>query len=143
MCAPGRTCRAAGCGNAPPMKLYYAAGACSLAPHIVLREAGAPFSLVRVDLRAHRTEDDQDYTAINPKGYVPALELDDGQLLTEVPAIVQYIADQHPAAGLAPSPGTLERARLQEWLTFIGTEVHKSFGVLFNPNTADDWKSFA
>jgi glutathione S-transferase len=123
------------------MKLYYAPGACSLSPHIVLREAGADFQLLRVDLRAHRTADDRDYTAINPKGYVPALELEDGSLLTEGPAIVQYVADRYPMAGLAPPAGTLARARLQEWLTFIGTELHKSFGVLFNPAAAEDWKT--
>ncbi|MBS0554805.1 MAG: glutathione S-transferase N-terminal domain-containing protein, partial [Proteobacteria bacterium] len=98
------------------MKLYYSPGACSLSPHIVLREAGADFTLVRVDLKAKKLEDGSDYLAINPKGYVPALQLDNGELLTGGPAIIQYVADQPPAAGLAPAPGTLERARLQEWL---------------------------
>lgn len=125
------------------MKLYYAPGACSLSPHIVLREIGADFDLTRVDLKSHRTEDDQDYMATNPKGYVPALQLDDGAILTEGPAIVQYLADRHPSARLAPPAGSLERARLQEWLTFIGTEIHKSFGVFFNPSAGEDWKSHA
>jgi glutathione S-transferase len=125
------------------MKLYYAPGACSLSPHIVLRELGAEFDLMRVDLKIHRTEDDRDYTAINPKGYVPALELDDGSVLTEGPAIVQYLADRHPTSSLAPLAGTLARARLQEWLTFIGTEIHKSFGVLFNSAAGEDWKTYA
>ncbi|PKO36880.1 MAG: glutathione transferase GstA [Betaproteobacteria bacterium HGW-Betaproteobacteria-6] len=125
------------------MKLYYATGACSLSPHIVLSELGLPYELVKVELSTHLTADGQDYTAINPKGYVPALLLDDGQLLTEGPAIVQYLADQKPAAGLLPPAGTLERTRVQEWLTFIGTEVHKNFSPLFNPNAAADWKAAA
>jgi glutathione S-transferase len=118
------------------MKLYYAPGACSLSPHIVAREAGIALELERVDLGAnpHRTETGADFTAINPKGYVPALRLDDGQLLTEGPAIVQYLADLAPASGLAPAAGTLARYRLQEWLTFIGTELHKMFSPwLFHP----------
>lgn len=123
------------------MKLYYSPGACSLSPHIVLCELGLPYELVKVDLGTHRTADGQDYTAINPKGYVPALQLDDGQLLTEGPAIVQYLADQKPAVGLLPPAGTLERARVQEWLTFIGTELHKNLGALFNPAISADWKA--
>lgn len=123
------------------MKLYYSPGACSLSPHIVAREAGLPIELVKVDLKAHRTEDGRDYYRINPRGYVPALELDDGTLLREGPAIVQYLADQVPDAGLAPPAGTLERVRLQEWLTYIGTEVHKMFGWLFNPKAPDDAKT--
>jgi glutathione S-transferase len=122
------------------MKLYYAPGACSLSPHIVAREAGIDLELERVDLRTHphRTETGADFTAINPKGYVPALRLDDGQLLTEGPAIVQYLADLAPASGLAPAAGTLERYRLQEWLTFIGTELHKMFSPwLFHPDYGD------
>lgn len=115
------------------MKLYYSPGACSLSPHIVLREAGAAFELVRVDLRTRKTEHDLDYAAINPKGYVPALVLDNGQTLTEGPAIVQYIADQYPQAALAPVAGTFDRARLQEWLNFIATELHKPLGSLFRP----------
>lgn len=124
------------------MKLYYAPGACSLSPHIVLREAGADFSLVRVDLKTKKTEDGGDYTAVNPKGYVPALQLDNGELLTEGPAIIQYVADLHPAAGLAPTPGTLERARLQEWLNMLSTELHKSFTPLFR-GAGDEWKNAA
>ncbi|MDY0014052.1 MAG: glutathione transferase GstA [Rhodocyclaceae bacterium] len=125
------------------MKLYHTPGACSLSPHIVLRECGADFSLVKVNLRSHQTEDGRPFTTINPKGYVPALELDDGQVLTEGPAIIQYLADRHPQAALAPPAGTLERARLQEWLTFIGTELHKSFSPLFNPAASADWKEAA
>jgi glutathione S-transferase len=115
------------------MKLYYSPGACSLSPHIVLREAGLPFALERVDLQTKKTENGADYLSINAKGYVPALELDDGSLLTEGPAIVQYLADLAPASRLAPPPGGLERARLQEWLSFIGTELHKTFSPLFRP----------
>lgn len=125
------------------MKLYFSAGACSLSPHIVLREAGIPFELVAVDLRSKRLQDGSDFRAINPKGYVPALQLDDGQLLTEGPAIVQYVADLKPESKLAPPAGTLERYRLQEWLTFIGTELHKSFGVFFNPNATDETRNEA
>ena len=122
------------------MKLYYSRGACSLSPHIILRESGLAFDLERVDLRTHLTEKGTDYYSINPKGYVPALQLDDGSLLTEGPAIVQYVADQKPEAKLAPANGTLERYRLQEWLTFIGTEIHKSYSPLFNPATTEDAK---
>lgn len=125
------------------MKLYYATGACSLSPHIVLSELGLPYELVKVELSTHLTADGQDYTAINPKGYVPALQLDDGQLLTEGPAIIQYLADQKPSAGLLPPAGTLARARVQEWLTFIGTEIHKNFSPLFNPAASADWKAAA
>jgi glutathione S-transferase len=123
------------------MKLYYSPGACSLSPHIVASEAGIPIELEKVDLAKHKTEGGQDYLTINPKGYVPALRLDDGSLLTEGPAIVQYLADQKPATGLAPAAGTIDRYRLQEWLTFIGTELHKSFGALFNPASSDDAKT--
>jgi glutathione S-transferase len=118
------------------MKLYYAPGACSLSPHIVAREAGIALELERVDLGTtpHRTETGADFTAINPKGSVPALRLGDGQLLTEGPAIVQYLADLSPESGLAPAAGTLERYRLQEWLSFVGTELHKMFSPwLFHP----------
>ena len=125
------------------MKLYYSPGACPLSPHIVLCELGLPHELVKVDLKTHLTESGIDFTTINPKGYVPALELDDGQLLTEGPAIVQYLADLKPAAGLLPPAGSLERARVQEWLTFIGTELHKSFSPLFNPAASADWKAAA
>ena len=125
------------------MILYLAPGACSLADHIALHEAGLNFDHVKVDLKTHRTEDGRDYTVINPKGYVPTLRLDDGSVLTEGPAIVQYLADQKPATGLAPAAGTIERYRLQEWLTFIGTELHKSFGTLFNKASSDDAKQTA
>ena len=117
------------------MKLYFSPGACSLSPHIVLRELGLPHELVRVDLKAKRTGDGRDFRAVNPKGYVPVLELDDGTILTEGPAIVQYLADRKPEAGLAPAGGTLPRYRLQEWLNFISTELHKQFSPLFNPAT--------
>src|SRR5438874_9664001 len=105
--------------------LYYTPGACSISPHIALREAELPFELERVDLRAKQLAGGGDFTAINPKGYVPALKLPDGQVLTEGAVIVQYIADQRPATQLAPAAGTMERYRLQEWLHFIGTELHK------------------
>jgi glutathione S-transferase len=116
------------------MQLYYSPGACSLSPHIVAREAGIPVSLERVDLKTHKTAKGEDYYTVNPKGYVPALKLDDGGTLTEGPAIVQYLADRKPDAGLAPPNGTFERYKLQEWLTFINGEIHKAFGTLFgNP----------
>jgi glutathione S-transferase len=123
--------------------LYSSPGACSLAPHIVLREAGADFNLVKVSTKTHETEDGRDFYAINPKGYVPALELEDGEVLTEGPAITQYIADTHPYANLAPTPGTVARARVQEDLTFIGTEIHKSFSPLFQPGISDEAKQAA
>lgn len=123
------------------MKLYYSPGACSFSPHIVLCELGLPHELEKVDLKQHVTASGADYYGINPKGSVPALQLDDGQLLTEGPAIVQYLADLQPAGGLLPPAGTLERARVQEWLNFIGTELHKSFSPLFNPAASDDWKA--
>jgi glutathione S-transferase len=122
------------------MKLYFSPGACSLSPHIALREAGLPFELVKVDLRAKKTADGRDYLSVNPKGSVPALELDDGQVLTEGPAIVQYIADLAPAANLAPKAGSMERYRLQEWLNYLTSEVHKTFGSLFAPNMPEEWK---
>jgi glutathione S-transferase len=115
------------------MKLYYAPGACSLSPHIVMREAGLPVQLVSVDLSTKKTEEGGDFKPINSKGYVPTLEMPDGQRLTEGPAIVQYLADQAPARGLAPAAGTIERYRLQEWLNFISTELHKQFSPLFDP----------
>jgi glutathione S-transferase len=117
------------------MKLYFTPGTCSLAAHIALREAGLDFDLVRVDIRQRKLADGSDFTAINPKGYVPVLELDDGVCLTEVPAIVQYIADRMPESGLAPRPCTLERYQLQEWLGFISSELHKAFIPLFKPDT--------
>lgn len=126
------------------MKLYFSPMACSLSPHIALREAGLDVELVRVDLKSHTlVSDGSDFAGINPKGYVPVLELDDGTRLTEGPAIVQYIADLKPAAGLAPQNGTLPRYRLQEWLTFINSEIHKGFGPLFRPTTPDDVKAAA
>lgn len=123
------------------MKLYYTPGACSLAPHIVAREAGLPITLEKVDLAKHTTEAGQDFRAINPKGYVPAVTLNDGSLLTEAAAIIQYLADQQPAANLAPANGTTERYRLIEWITFISSEIHKGFGPLWNPTTPDSVKS--
>lgn len=125
------------------MKLYYSPGACSLSPHIVAGEAGIPIELEKVNLAEHKTESGQDFLAVNPKGYVPALRLDDGNILTEGPAIVQYLADQRPASGLAPAAGTFERYKLQEWLNFIGTELHKNFGPLFNKASSDDAKNTA
>ncbi|HLQ27405.1 MAG TPA: glutathione transferase GstA [Acidiferrobacterales bacterium] len=122
------------------MKLYFAPGACSMAPHIVLREAGFPFDLEKVDLAKHQTANGEDYYKINPKGYVPALKLDNGQLLTEGPAITQYLADQKPGSGLAPPAGTMERYRLMEWLNFLTSEIHKQFGPLFNPKITAEWK---
>lgn len=123
------------------MKLYMSPGACSLAPHIIAREANLPIELVRVDLRAKRTASGADYRAINPKGSVPALGLDDGTVLTEVGVLVQYLADQRPGARLIPSAGTMERYRLQEWLSFISADVHKLFSPLFNPATPEAVKA--
>lgn len=123
------------------MKLYYSPGACSLSPHIVLREGGFDLQLERVDLQRAVTETGADYKTINPLGYVPALRLDDGQVLTEGPAIVQYLADRVPEKRLAPLAGTLERYHLMEWLNFISTELHKGFGALFNPALSDDAKA--
>jgi glutathione S-transferase len=120
------------------MKLYYSPGACSQAVHIALREAGRPFSLERVDLRTHRTESGQDWLSLNPKGYVPVLELDDGQRLTEAANLLLYVADQARDSGLAPAPLTMERYRLQEWLIFISSELHKSFSPLFDPTYPAD-----
>lgn len=122
------------------MKLYYSPGACSLAPHIVLREAGYAFDLVKVDIPNKKTESGGDYWQINPKGYVPALQLDSGEVLTEVGVICQYLADQKPGSGLAPKAGTMERYRLMEWLNFVATEVHKSIGALFNPKMTPEMK---
>ena len=122
------------------MKLYFSPGACSLSPHIVLRESGLPFELVKASTKTHKLDDGTDYYTINPKGYVPLLELDDGQHLSEGPAIVQYIADKAPAKKLAPAAGTMERYRLQEWLNFITSELHKSFSPLFNPEMPEAGK---
>ena len=126
------------------MKLYFSPSACSLSPHIALREAGLEFELVRVDLKSHTVvADGSDFSKISPKGYVPVLELDDGTRLSEGPVIVQYIADLKPEVGLAPKAGTLARYRLQEWLAFINSEVHKGFGPLFRPTTPDAYKAIA
>lgn len=122
------------------MKLYYTPGACSLSPHIVLKESGQAHELEKVDLSNKRTETGKDYLTINPKGSVPALQLDSGEILTEGPAIVQYLADQKPEAKLAAPAGTLERYRLQEILNYISTELHKNYSPLFNPNIHDSHK---
>jgi len=122
------------------MKLYYSPGACSLSPHIVLREAGLDFEPVLANTKTHKLQDGTDYYGINPKGYVPLLELDDGQRLSEGPAIVQYIADQVPGKQLAPANGTMARYRLQEWLNFLTSELHKTFSPLFNPAISEDAK---
>jgi glutathione S-transferase len=119
------------------MKLYYSPGACSLSPHIVLREAGLPFTLEKVNLKTKVTASDADFTRINPKGYVPALQFDDGTVLTEGSAIVQWIADEVPAKHLVPAAGTMERYQVIEWLNFISTELHKNFSPLFNPATPE------
>lgn len=123
------------------MKLYYSPGVCSLSPHIVLREAGLPFTLVKTDIRAKTMDGGTDYRTVNPNGYVPALELDDGTIITEGPAIVQYVADKAGATSLAPPNGTLARTQLQSWLNFISTELHKGFSPLFNPKLGDDAKA--
>ena len=126
------------------MKLYFSPGTCSFSPHIVLREAGLDIELVKVDLKTRKVvSDGSDFSAINPKGYVPVLELDNGERLTEGPAIVQYLADLKPAANLAPPAGSFERVRLQEWLGFINSELHKGFGPLFKPNTPAEYKDIA
>lgn len=125
------------------MKLYYAPGACSLSPHIVSREAGIPVELQKVSTKDKTMEGGGDYWQVNGKGYVPALKLDDGEILTEGPAIVQYLADRKPESGLAPKNGTLERYRLQEWLNFLTAEIHKSFSPLFRPTTPDEYKTIS
>ncbi|MFM2068655.1 MAG: hypothetical protein RLZZ584_3564 [Pseudomonadota bacterium] len=125
------------------MKLYYSPGACSLSPHIVLREAGLAFELVLASTKTKKLADGSDYLAINPKGQVPLLELDSGERLSEGPAIVQYVADQVPASGLAPAAGTLARYRVIEWLNFITSELHKGFSPLFSPDTPADYKPIA
>lgn len=122
------------------MKLYYAPGACSISPHIALCEAGIAHQIEKVDLKAKKTESGADYLAINAKGYIPALQLDNGEVLVEGVAIVQYIADQKPESGLAPKAGTMERYRLMEWLTFISSELHKTFSPLFNPAMPEEAK---
>jgi glutathione S-transferase len=123
------------------MKLYYSTGACSLSPHIVLRESGLAFEPVLASTKTHKLADGTDYYTINPKGYVPLLELDDGQRLSEGPAIVQYIGDKAPASGLVPAAGTMARYRQIEWLNFISTELHKSYSPLFNPAMPEEGKA--
>lgn len=123
------------------MRLYYSPGACSLAPHIALREAGLPFEPVLASTKTHKLEDGTDYYSINPRGYVPLLELDDGERLAETAAILQYVADQAPDRKLAPPNGTRQRYRLQAWLNFIATELHKGMGGLFNPAMPEDAKA--
>jgi len=125
------------------MKLFYAPGVCSLSPHIVLKESGLPFELVRTDIKAKTTEGGGDYKKTNPLGYVPALGLDDGTILTEGPAIVQYIADKVPEKKLAPANGTLDRYKLQSWLNFVSSELHKGFSPLFNPAMPEAAKQIA
>jgi glutathione S-transferase len=124
------------------MKLYYSPGACSLSPHIALLEAGLPYDLVKVDLRAKKLENGDDYLKVNPKGQVPALALDSGELVTEGPVIVQMIADKAAAKNLAPARDSAERYKLQEWLTYINSELHKNIGPMFSPVLADDAKAF-
>lgn len=123
------------------MKLYFYPGACSMAVHIVLIEAGYTFDIDKVDLAAKTTAGGEDYKTVNAKGYVPALRLDDGQVLTEDAVMLQYLADQRPTAGLAPPLGSMERYRLMEWLNFIATEIHKTLGTLFNPKLTPEWKA--
>src|SRR5438045_520271 len=124
------------------MKLYYSPGACSLSPHIALLEAGLPHDLVKVDLRAKKLENGDDYLKVNPKGQVPALALDSGELVTEGPVIVQMIADKASGKNLAPARDSTERYQLLEWLNFITSELHKNFGPMFSPVLADDAKAF-
>ena len=125
------------------MKLYFAPGACSLSPHIVLRETGTQFDLEQVNNQEKKTKSGVDYWTINPKGQVPVLELDNGERLTEGPVIVQYIADRKPEANLIPPCGSAERYRVQEWLNFTTSELHKSFGPLFRPTTPDAYKTIS
>ena len=125
------------------MKLYFSPGACSLSPHIVLRESGLAFEPVMASTKTHKLADGTDYYSISPNGYVPLLELDNGERLTEGPAIVQYIADQVPAKNLAPANGTMARYRLQEWLNFITSELHKGFSPLFNPAMPEEAKALS
>ena len=125
------------------MKLYYSPGACSLSPHIVARELGINVELKKVNTKDKSMEGGGDFWSVNAKGYVPTLELDNGQRLTEGPAIVQYLADQKPESGLAPKPGSFERYRLAEWLNFLTSEIHKQFSPLFKPTTPEDYKPVA
>ena len=125
------------------MKLYFSPGACSLSPHIVLLEAGIPFTLDKVNQGSKQTSSGQDFRTINPKGYVPALETDSGAILTEGPAIVQYLADLAPETNLAPPNGSIERYQMMSWLNFVGTEIHKNYSPLFDPSGSDDVKNAA
>lgn len=125
------------------MKLYYSPGACSLAPHIIAHEADLPVDLIKVDLASKLTETGDDFKKINPNGYVPALLLDDGQCLTEIPAVMQYLGDLAPGKNLVPPAGALDRYYLQQWFGFIGTELHKNFSPLFNPNAHEAVKQYA
>jgi glutathione S-transferase len=125
------------------MKLYFAPGACSLSPHIVLQEAGIAAETEQVNNQEKKTKSGADYWTINPKGQVPALQLDSGEMLTEGPVIVQYLADQNPGSGLVPPAGSIERYRVQEWLNFITSELHKSFGPIFRPTTPDAYKTIS
>jgi glutathione S-transferase len=129
-------------GKENPMKLYYTPGACSLSPHIALLEAGLPYDLVKVDLRAKKLENGDDFLKVNPKGQVPVLALDSGELVTEGPVIIQMIADKAAAKNLAPARDSTERYKLLEWLNFITTELHKNFGPMFSPVLADEAKAF-
>lgn len=123
------------------MKLYYMPGSCSLAAHVIAQEAGIALDLIRVDKQTKKTETGDDYLAINPNGYVPALVLNDGTVLTEASVIVQYLADQKSDSGMMPAAGTIERYRVQQWLTFIATELHKTFTPFFRPNVPDQTKA--
>ena len=125
------------------MKLYFAPGACSLSPHIILREAGYNFDLEQVNNQEKKTKSGMDYWTINAKGQVPVLELDNGERITEGPVIVQYLADQKPTSGLAPANGSMERVRVQEWLNFTASELHKTFGPIFRPTTPDAFKDLS
>lgn len=125
------------------MKLFYSPGACSLSPHIVSREAGVPIDIVRIDNKAKKTETGADFWQINPKGQVPVLQLDDGEMLTEGPAIVQYIADKAPQSKLIPASGSIERYHVLEWLNFVTSEIHKGFTPLFKPNTPDEYRAIS
>ena len=125
------------------MKLYFAPGACSLSPHIVVREAGLNIDLEQVNNQEKKTKSGKDFWTVNPKGQVPVLELDNGEKLTEGPVVVQYLADQKPASGLLPPVGSMDRYRVQEWLNFITSELHKSFGPIFRPTTPEEFKKIS
>jgi glutathione S-transferase len=125
------------------MKLYFAPGACSLSPHIIMREAGLNFDLEQVNNQEKKTKSGEDFWKVNPKGQVPVLVLDNGEKLTEGPIVVQYLADQKPGSGLLPKAGTMERYRVQEWLNFITSELHKSFGPIFRPTTPEEFKTIS